>query len=297
LVADGVSLAIHKRDLEIAYAARRDGQAPRLSETMPFSEYAGLLAAQARSHGENEVEWLSRFEGAIPLVLRYDHHPRDPSPAMRQGAREVRTLDVTLTAGLRDAARREGCTLFAALLGGMLTVAHRLSGQDDLVMGISSAGRPFAGSGALVGNCADVFPIRSRLREPRSAGEYLREVRGLVLDACEHETFSYARLQEKLRGADGPSLPSLPTLIFNLEPGPSGAGTEEAPTFAGLEVERVAMPALYTKYHIGIDAVESRGELHLFCTYDAGRFERATIVRMLEELERALEQFVKGASS
>ena len=43
--------------------------------------------------------------------------------------------------------------------------------------------------------------------------------------------------------------------------------------------------------------IDRRGELHLLCTFDHARFERATIARMLEELERVLEQVAEGTAS
>ncbi|HEX8244937.1 MAG TPA: aminotransferase class III-fold pyridoxal phosphate-dependent enzyme, partial [Longimicrobium sp.] len=286
LVADGVALGIVKRDLEIAYRARRGGEAPHLPEAMQFSEYAGMLAAQRASDAEAEAKWLARFAGASPPMLPYDD---EPSPPAHRGALQARTLGPALTAKLRDAARRKGCTLFMALLGGVLMAVHRLTGQDDVLVGISSARRPFARSGTMVGNCADVLPLRSRMSAERSVAEYPADVRGWVLDACEHEDLSWARLHATLRGTDGAPLPSLPPFLFNLEPGGDGAGSDE-PTFAGLGVERVAPPALYAKYDIGIDAVEDRGGVDLYCTYNAARFAPATIAELLTQLECVLEQ-------
>jgi non-ribosomal peptide synthetase component F len=251
---------------------------------MPFSAYAARLAARPGPSAERAAEWLAGFEGAVPLALSRDVH----EPGARQGAREVRTLGAELAAGLRDVSRREGRTLFMTLLGGMLTVLHRLTGQDDGVIGISSAGRPFPGSASVVGNCADVLPVRSRVRPPGSVREVMESVRARVLDAGEHESLSWARLRETH------SLPAAPSFVFNLEPGPPDPAADEASTFAGLPVERVAIPAPYTKYDAAVDVVDSRGELHLLCTFDRARFERATIARMLAELERVLEQLAEG---
>jgi len=284
LVADGVSLGILKRDLEIACRARQAGHAPRLPDAMQFSEYAARLAARPGPSAEREAEWLAGFEGAVPLVL-----PRDvQEPGLRQGAREVRTLGIALAARLREASRREGRTLFMTLLGGMLTLLHRLTGQDDLVIGISSAGRPFPGSASVVGSCAEVLPVRIRIRPPASLREVMESVRDRVLDAGEHESLSWPRLHEAF------SLPAAPSFVFNLEPPDPAA---EAPTFAGLPVERVAVPAPYTKYDAAVDVVDHRGELHLLCTFDRARFERATISRMLADFERVLEQVAEGSAS
>jgi amino acid adenylation domain-containing protein len=282
LVADGVALAILRRDLEIAYRARRQGHAPNLPAAMQFSEYAARLPAARRNDPAREAEWRSSFDAATALVVPADHD--GSSLPAYQGARERRVLDAPLTAALGEVARREGGTLFVTLLGGVLAVAHRLSGQAEGVVGISSAGRPVPRSDSVVGNCADVLPLRSRAPRTEELGAYLRDVRGWVLDACEREDFSWARLREG--GAGECTLPPLPALLFNLEPGGGGARPDAA--FGDLAVERVAAPARYARYAVGIDAVESRGEIHLLCTYDSARYERSTIARMLEEVERTL---------
>src|SRR5207244_2807829 len=102
------------------------------------------LAQQAVAHADQEAAWLQRFEGATPLRLS-TNHPRPSWPAGAAAQARV-TIHPALTAALRDVSRREGCTLFMTLLSGVLALMHRLADQDDIVVGISSAGRPFPGA-------------------------------------------------------------------------------------------------------------------------------------------------------
>jgi amino acid adenylation domain-containing protein len=293
VVADGLGVAILVRDLEAAYRARRDGEAPRLPEAMQFGEYAGLLAAQVETQAGFEAEWLARFADAAPLALPTDH-PRTLAAA-QAGAMEGLTLDAALTARLKAVARREGCTPFMLLLGGMLAVLHRVSGQDDLVVGIPSAGRPFPGSASLLGHCVDLLPIRSRVTASTRVAAYLKEVRGWLLDAYDHEAFSYARLQEALRAPRGPTAAPLVSFVFNLEPAPRGPGAGDAkPEFAGLEKEQVVTPVVYTPFDIQVDAVEGPAGMQLYATYHAGLFEPDTIRRMLGQVRQVLEQVADG---
>jgi amino acid adenylation domain-containing protein len=292
IVADGMSMGILRRDLETAYAARRAGTAPVLPAAMQFGEYAALLAAHAETHAGAEAEWLAGFADAAPAELPADR----PRPGARAPlvAHASRTLGPRLTAGLREASRREGSTLFMSLLGGVMIVLHRLTGQDDVTVGIPSAGRPFPGSGSLVGHCVDLLPVRSpRHAEMRG---YLRELRGRLLDAYEHEAFSYARLRERLQGARGQAAPALISVVFNLEPGRAAEGNGPA-TFAGVEMEQVGAAAVTAKLDVGIDAVEGAEEIELRCTYNSALFDPETIARLLARVERVLEQVAAGGDA
>jgi amino acid adenylation domain-containing protein len=287
LAMDGLGFARVLRDLEAAYAARRDGQVPRLPPAMQLREYVGLLADHADAHADQEAAWLKRFEGVRPLVLPTDH----PRPALPSGvaAQARQTLSPALTARLRDLGRGEGCTLFMTLLGGVLATLHRLADQDDVVVGISSAGRPFPGSESVIAHCVDVLPIRSRAESAERARPFLKAVRGWLLDAYEDEVFSLARLTERLKIARVPGLPPLVSVTFNLEPR-STVAEGRTSRFAGLAREEVSGRELFARFDLHIDALELDDRIELLCRFNAELFERATVDRLLGQLARVLEQ-------
>ena len=197
LVADALGTQILWRDLQNAYAARRAGNIPQLPKAMQFSEYASLFAAHSNAYAEKEAEWVASFEHATPLLLPTDR-PRPLFPTTA-GAKATLTIPAPLAAKLRDSGRREGRTLVMTLLGGMLVALHRIANQPDIVVGITSAGRPFPGSDSMVGHCVDLLPIRSRIGEHTALRAFLQDVRGWLLEAYEHEVFSLARLADNLK--------------------------------------------------------------------------------------------------
>jgi amino acid adenylation domain-containing protein len=286
LLADGFSAPLLEGGLLDAYRARLAGQAPRLDGAMQWSEYAALLAAHVAEHGDREAEWLERFRGAQPLLLPADR-PRPRFPENRAAA-EVLTLGAGLAGRLREVGRREGCTLFNTLFAGVLAAVHRIAGQDDVVVGIPSAGRPFPGSGSLVGDCADVLPIRSRADDSKGLLPFLKDVRGWLLDAYENEVFAYTRLQEKLDLPRGPGHPPLVNLVFNLEPRGKAADGDSADT--ELQVEAVGAATPFAKFDLTIDTLDLGDEVELICLFNTDLFDAATVRRMLGQLERVLEQ-------
>ncbi|HEX8393612.1 MAG TPA: amino acid adenylation domain-containing protein [Longimicrobium sp.] len=292
IAADGMSLDLLRRDLETAYLARLEGRAPVLPPAMQLSEYARLYAEHADAYADREPAWLASFEGAQPTALPYDR-PRGPLPTHAAGFLTY-ALSEALTARVRELGRRRGTTPFMTVVAGLLATLHRVTGQDDLVLGISSAGRPFEGSDSLVAHCVEVLPIRSRADAGTGTQRFLNQVRGWLLDAYEHEVFTWGRLQEKRSAPRDPSAAPLIAVEINMEPAPGGEpGT---PRFAGMEMEAVSLAgAPFTRWDIHIDTVDTGGRLVMHTTFNADLLDPSTVERLLGQVERVLDQMAGGA--
>jgi amino acid adenylation domain-containing protein len=291
IAMDALGAGVFMRDLATAYRARRDGGGtPALPAAMQFSEYASLIAARLDEESNREAEWQSRFDQATPLELPA-RGPRSRLPTGRAAQATLR-IGGALASRLKVVGRREGCTLFTTLLGGLLAALHRLSSQFDLIVGIPSAGRPFPGAESLVGHCVDVLPIRSRIESTTELLPFLQRVRGLMLDAYEHELFSLARLVGKRPGPAGAA--PLVSVSFNLEPA-SAAHDRTEPRFAGHAIEGVRTRTLFTKFDITIDAVEQGDDIVWSWIFNEDLFEREIIARLLRATERVLEQIAASA--
>ena len=291
IAMDALGSHVVLRDLESAYLARKDGAAPRLPTAMQFSEYVGLIRAHVERHADAESAWLARFEGAAPLVLPTDR-PRSRVPTNPAG-RATRRIGPSLISTLKEIGRAEGRTLLMTLTGGLLATLHRLADQDDIVVGIPSAGRPFPGADSLVGHCVDLLPIRSRIGRATRLHEFLAEVRRSLMDAYEHEVFALGRLTEKIDIPRGPGLPPLVSVVLNVEPAraPRSSGPRQ---FADLEIQGVPAPTLFAKSDLSFDVMEGSDETQVVCLYNADLFEPDTIARLLGYFERVLEQISTG---
>ncbi|HVH12652.1 MAG TPA: amino acid adenylation domain-containing protein, partial [Longimicrobium sp.] len=291
IAADGMSLDLLRRDLETAYRARLEGRAPALPTAMQFSEYAARFAAYVEAFADREAGWLAGFEGAQPTALPY-YRPRGPFPTHNAGY-TAWTIPPALTARMRELGQRQGTTPFMTLVTGLLATLHRVTGQDDLVLGISSSGRAFEGSDSLVGHCVDVLPIRSRITEGEDTLRFLRQVRGWLLDAYEHEVFTWGRLHEMRNAPRDPGAAPLIAVEINMEPAveaPAGI-----PRFGGIELEpvrRVGSP--FTRWDIHIDTIDTGEALVMHTTFNSDLLDGSTVERILAQVERVLEQIATG---
>src|SRR5512147_1236693 len=84
--------------------------------------------------------WRRKLDGRPePLEIPGDR----PRPARPNFRGEVRMFLVRpdLYEGLRRFSRREGFTLYMTMLSGFLTLLHRYTGREDVVIGTSNANR------------------------------------------------------------------------------------------------------------------------------------------------------------
>ena len=183
---------------------------------------------------------------------------------------------------IKQLGAKNGCTLFVTLLAGFQALLHRLSSQNDIVVGIPTAGQTLVEGGNLVGHCVNFLPILAQFHDGMSFSSLLGQVKKTVLDAYEHQSYTYGTLVRKLAIPRDPSRLPLMEVQFNLER--LDAGT----TFAGLEAEVDPNPKGAVNFDIFLNVVESDRGLKLDCDYNTDLFDEATIAGWLGSLENLL---------
>jgi amino acid adenylation domain-containing protein len=287
VAADGFSMGILLRELRALLDAEGRGEAARLPRAPRWSDHALQLAERRGSAAMAEAAayWRAQLAGAVALELP---SARAASPTGEHaGARALAAVDGATLRGLKRLSGRAGGTLFMTLAAGFTALLHRITEQDDVLLGTPSLGRTFAGDEGLVGHCVDLLPLRSRVAGDPRFLEHLAATRRVLLDALRHQDFA---LGSWAAAEDAPGAGRLPpiSVIFNLEPAVppaagGAAGRPGAPT-----VETVELPVGNAKFDLGIDVAERGGELHLNCLYDADRFDAAWMRRLLDRFARLL---------
>ena len=142
-VSDGWSVGVLARELEVLYAAFVRGEADPLPP-LPV-QYADFAVWHRRWVGTPAVEaqaeyWTRTLAGAPELLELPTDRPR-PARQDFTGASVQVELDEALTAAVKALSQRHGTTPFMTLLAAWAVVLARLSGQNDVVVGIPTAGR------------------------------------------------------------------------------------------------------------------------------------------------------------
>ncbi len=288
IVCDGWSFGVLVRDLASAYARHvgqpGEDQPDEDQAPVSFSEYAWSQAtvAQTPQFQEDEQYWLSRFSQSIPsLDLPVDR--ARPRWRTFTAAREDVMLDAQLVAGLRKLGARRGASLFASLFTGFTTLMRRLSGQSDVVVGIAAAGQSVGGHEMLVGHCVNILPVRLDVDAGTGFAAVLDATSANLLDAFEHQQYTFGTLLQKLAIPRDPSRLPLVNVLFNLD-----QPLNDAVRFPGLEIEFCANARSFENFELFVNAVPVNGGLRLECQYNRDLYDAATIRRWMGALDTLL---------
>ena len=285
IIADGWSLEVLGRELLTAY----HNPASTAPAPLQWPEYVAQHQQQLASPqlAEHEAFWLSELgdDRPPPLQLPGSRLPKG-SPDYR-GARVIHPLSSALTAQIKAFSQQQGCTPFMTLLAVYSLLLHRLSGQDDILIGLPVGGRPFAGSESVIGFCAHLVVLRSRFTPTATFREHLQATRGRLLTAYQHQDYPFASLLEKLAGArrqatNNPAAP-LVNLVFNLDQAAAITGTE------ALEITPYLRPVDYVAFDLIVNVRQAAsGEWLLIGDYRRALLTQTQVQHWLETYCRLL---------
>lgn len=285
IICDGWSWGVLMPELGQIYSALHQGIGLDLEPADKFSEYAILQEEEEQSAEAIATEqyWLDQFSDSVPVV---DFPTDRPRPSLRtfNAAREDWDLNAELVTNLKQLGTKFGCSFMTTILSGFEVWLHRLTGHNDLVVGIPAAGQAASEQYNLVGHCVNLLPLRSQVNGEKSFSDYLQTRRSTVLDAYDNQQFTFGSLVRKLLlPRDSSRIPLVP-IIFNID---QGLDSNKLP-FAGLEVDFYSNPRSFENFELYINATELRGKLTLECQYNINLFDADTIRRRMAEFETLL---------
>ena len=291
IITDGWSNGVLLHDIGVLYTAECQGKEDLLPPVMGFSDYVELQRREQQGPEMQAAQeyWLDQFSAAVPpLELPADR--RRPPLQTYAGARQRVVIDSSLLKQLRATSAKQGSTLFVTLLAAFQLLLHRLSGQDDLVVGISAAGQPHAGDNGLVGYCTNLLSLRSRLTGNLSFKTYVASVKKTVFDAYEHQIYPFGKLIRELKLQRDPSRPPLVSVIFNMD-----TKVDEAAAIPDLDVTVTSNLPSVAKFDLNLNISQTPGELLLDWEYNTDLFDAQTIERWQQHFRTLLEGIVADA--
>jgi len=283
IICDGWSLGTLVRELGELYAAETLNRPAVLPEPMRFSEYAQQEVEAQSSKGFVAAEdfWRKQFADGVPVLELPTDRPR-PAQRTYSGGFVLHTISPEVTAAIKRLCAKRECTLFTTLLGVFNVMLHRLSGQDDLVVGVPSASQVMGGLGNLVGHFANLLAVRSRVADTDSFGDYLLRFRGQMSEALDHWQYPFASLVQQLKIARDASRMPLANVVFN------SSRLRGALNFGELQVEATVSPKRYVNFDLNLNFAASDEAISLGCYYSSELFDEATVRRWIGHFETLL---------
>jgi amino acid adenylation domain-containing protein len=290
IVCDGWSVNVILDEFAQLYAAACKGEKLELQAPYGFARYAQAQHERdAAEHAKVEAYWLAQFQEPVrPLELPTDR----PRASLRSfsGATRSTAIDATLYRAVKKAGARQGCTLFVTLLTSFQALMGRFADQTDVVVGVPTAGQSLLEGEIVVGHCVDFLPIRGQWSADTQLSELLQTVKKRVLDAYEHQSYTFGTIVRKLALAREQNRLPLAEIQFNLE------RLSDRLQLQGLSVDVVPNPKAFVNFDLFLNVIESEAGLRLDCDYNTDLFDAETIDRWLGYYRTLLEALAADAA-
>ena len=277
IITDGVSNGILLNDFMAYY---RGEALPSLqlryidySEWQNTTEVRNLIEKQERF-------WIKQFEGEIPQVNLPTDFPRPPVQSFA-GKTVSFDLDVDVTAALNALALRESATLYMLLLAIFNVWISKLSAQEEIVVGLTTAGRGHPDLEQIVGVFLNTLALRETLDMEKTFQEYFQSLSAKVIDVFENQDYQFEDLVSKIVKKRDPGRNALFDVTFGLwtqKGAPAGLLEIEIP---GLKISPFVAENKVSKFDIFLFGVESGEGLGFSLEYCTDLFKPATIERYI----------------
>jgi amino acid adenylation domain-containing protein len=289
IVFDYSSIAVLIRDLSALYDAACRGAEPALPTlVVQYPDYAVRQRDWMRGSALDPqlAYWKNQLKGVASSYELPTDHPRGNELSFA-GEFFTELFPSRLIDAFESLQRREGVSLFMALLAAFEVLLYRHTNQEDVVVGASTAGRNRQSTDDLIGFFVNPVVIRSDLSGNPTFRQLLQRVRKTATEAYDNQDLPFEKLVEQLRLPPDPTRNPLFQTMFLFQE--LAAGSVETP---GLKWRWEGIDNKTAKFDLSA-YVEKREEgLLVAFEYNTGLFERATVQRLMEHYRVLLESMV-----
>lgn len=287
IVTDGTSAGIFIRELVDTYFGKE--LSPLALGYKDYTQWNDNRITSGQ-FASSETFWKERLKESFkPLELPTDF----PQPAVRtfNAGREWINVEKELVSGLKEAFSDINATMFMIWLAAYNILLQKLTKQEDIIMGIRTANRPFPELHGILGKFSNDLVFRSKPHPGKHFNDYLEEVKHIALDGFKHQDYPFNLLMDRI-GYDDQSgrKPFFSTLmVYNNN---------------NMDVENVNHDDIRISYYhthhartltdIHFQATELGETINILFQYSSDLFKPETIKRMIRQYVNILETISKN---
>jgi len=294
IVSDAWSMGVMVDELLQGYGAFSQGQSPVLPDLpVQYADYAAWQR-QWMDNGERERQlayWVEHL-AETPVKLQLPGQ-RVPGPSRsHQGASLNLTLGGALSEQLKALATREGVTLFVLLLASFQALLHRLSGLDDIRVGVPVANRTRVETERLIGFFVNTQVLKAQVSGEQRFSELLQQMRDTALKAQTFQDLPFEQLVDALQPERSLSHSPLFQVMFNHQ---HDAPSQARSLADGLTVEHVVSEVRSAKFDLTLNTLEHANGIDASFIYGCEVFDVTTIEQLASQWQRVLEAIALNA--
>jgi hypothetical protein len=286
IVVDGVSvyqiLPLELTAIYEAFAAGLPSPLPDLS--FQSSDFACRQRESMTSESmESELSyWAEELVPGSP-PLQWPRTVRPPRQTYR-GAIFPFVFSAELSAALRDLARSLGVTVFAVLLAGFAALLHKVTGEEDIVLGtVSPSGRKKPETQKLLGYFLNPVPLRLRMQTRQSFRSLVSQAQRTTLGAISHDDVPLEYLAERFSQQSDLSRHPFFQCVISLAP-------PVAPLPAGWDMTPMDAESGGARWDLYLELNDRENGMLGRAQYNPDLFQESEILELAHDFQELLKQ-------
>ncbi len=274
IISDGWSAGVIFKDFMKMYQARVKNEAPDLPEIgIQYSEYLEQyhLSQQEEKLQKQLNYWKEKLAGELPVLNFPSDFPKS-RVQNTDGARVPLIIPQEMLDSLRKVTSEYGVTLFSVLLAAYKGFLYQLTGQDDIIVGIPTAGRKGRKTRNLVGLFINTLALRTRLNDQLTFEELLDYTQSNVWMGLRNQEIPFTKIVEEVNPDRDLARSSLYQTMFVFQnwPMPENEGPE-------INVSPVMIDPKKSIVDLAISLIESEFGIHGWMEYSTNLFKSETV--------------------
>jgi amino acid adenylation domain-containing protein len=295
IIGDGWSADVLVQEVFALYDAYRAGKSnplpPLRIQYRDYAAWQDALLSGPVGHSQLEF-WKSRLQEPLPVLSLLPDKPRPAFQSFR-GDLVRFTIDSNRTAALKALAREHEATLFMVSVALVNVLLSKISGQNDIIVGSSVAGREHSDLHDQIGFYINTLSLRTVISEEETFASLLKKVNKTTLDAYAHQLYPFNRLLEEVAVPRSPG--RNPLFDVMVEYHHAGVSTGKSIHFSGLEAERIELPRITSKLDLMMEFAEDGDSLRGEIEYSTDLFQRETIELLQQRFLALISQVAENS--
>ena len=292
IITDGWSSGVLVADIRQIYEDLKGGMFGQLNPATPFDAYVSAHNALAQSEegAENLTFWTEKLQ-PLPTPLQLPADRSRPAHKSFRGDAVKFEFDAGVIAGIKATAKTQKTTLFNLMLSAFNAFLYRLSGQDDLIVGVPMAGQALHGMNDLVGFCVHFLPLRSQITPDMPFAEFVKNTQSEMLTARDYQPCALGDIIHAMGLKPDPSRTPITDIAFNLD-----RPIQPEPV-AGMEMEIDLAAKKAVAWDIFFNLSDVGETLIADCEYNTDILDETTVAGWLTLFQTMLSEIVANPTT
>lgn len=296
IIADLWSADLLVQEMKQLYQDERGRRKPSLPQLPEqFADYVRwqTMTVHGKRGQKSLAYWQDVLAGELPVLDLPTDRPRPPVQTYKGTSYSWR-LDDRVANKLRTLVKENQATPFIGLLSAYQLLLHRLSGQDDLLVGTALAERSRPEWERIVGYFLNQVVLRANFSTDQTYRQLIERTRTMVHEALDHQDCPFGLLVKKLQPRRDPSRSPIFQTMFiwdkprDLEPAATSSNGNT------LRLEPLIMEQRGAPFDLTFIIFEIGDKLTASFRYNSDLFDAATIERMAGNFDTLLQSVLEN---